>query len=993
MWIVDDEFLDRVGTGADPYITTLTVSHDQPYVDIEAVSDLNLSGATSDEFVERFRKLRRPFNESRPCHLLLNCGDLTRDGLTDESWAIWTQARARIQPLVQRLLMVPGNHDVPRMADGSSFYERFTSDLSKCGTVSPRHYDFPVAIILRVCAVDDPESSPPLAYVVVVGFDSNEARYRNAYIENHGQISTAQLVASQRLVHTLATSVSHNTPLYVIGVTHHNILPAQDRLFSGQVNGDRPVSGDRTLDCLKDTVCTANHSIAENTAGGTTNSSAVLAHCREVRMSLLLHAHMQRQEVATLSSTSLVPGRSPAELSVVACPSFAFGSGSAGMARLRLNVWKGEAEIAFSHDLGSDGPDGAIQIVRPLVSASRVAPSERRLYESVGRLITKAMATNAAGVESLAAFKEHVEKTWTDTGYVALCRPDGSLPSELSVTRRTSYFLLLLLRERVGGGYDLLLSNHTPLQPSYLGDWNALLMPAFRSVRILLEHLRADVLRQVVDLAQDLEKATQVRAFEAAVGRILDDTDNLDEDVWADQVREISTFTRTKISPTTGCVTEYEYHLVTLLPFVRRADTGTDGYGTAGNVAARQRQRDYTAIIDWLNELSTISRRGVQGRGPRIPIEVLHVGGGGLRWEPPVDRDTPPLASGERVSPGAVWFPLPDPDDEIHDSPWCGCPAIVTRNADVMVSVDGELRRRRQPDGSFPDELVVGKLPVGGQSIQVVGEQFPFAAPAGSHKATPERPSGSTIEAISKVMFIKDSDLRGQYPYRDLEIKRTYLVRSEITVARVPRTVILVFDADTHDRESVVHAGADSALGVLRPVQRYVMRAGLERAGELYDQVGSKLADEWGFAYIRKGEAPTAVAITPPIVEQLHLYDWEDDRGAGEFILCDGNHRVVELVWKRRLTIPAITVIGETVQPYYAKPFSRFEWNYTAENVQDRSPHQGSKYAVRTVDPSTLDSVSAAELHKRPEKEWYRRYYRDLSTGFGYLGGQGGRYV
>lgn len=976
MWIVDDEFLVRVGTGADPYITTLTVTHDQPYVDIEAVSDLDLSGSTPDGFAERFRKLHRPFNEGRPSHLLLSCGDLTRDGLTDESWATWTQARARIQPLVGRLLMVPGNHDVRRAAGGLSFYERFSSDLSRCETASSRHYDFPVATVLRVCA----ESESALAYVVVIGFDSNDARYRNAYIENHGQISTAQLDASQRLVRTLTTSVSHNTPLYVIGVTHHSILPGQDRLFSGQVDGERPVSGD--LECLRDTVCAANHSIAENTAGGIANSSAVLAHCREVRMSILLHAHMHRQEVTTLSSTSLVPGTSPAELSVVACPSLAFDSDSAGMARLRLNVWKGEAEIAFSHDLGSDGPDGAIQIVRPLVSASRVAPSERRLYESVHRLVARAVQKDPTGAENLAAFQEHVEKTWAETGYVALCRPDGSLPPELPVTRRTSYFLLLLLRERVGGGYDLLLSNHTPLEPSYLGDWNTLLMPAFRSVRILLEHLRADVLRQVVDLAQDLEKATQVRAFEAAVGRILDDTDNLNEDIWADQVREISTFTRTKISPTNGCVTEYEYHLVTLLPFVRRADTGTD-----------ERQRDYTAMIDWLNELPTISRRGVQGRGPRIPIEVLHVGGGGLRWEPPLDHDTPSLASGERVSSGAVWFPLPDPDDEIHSSPWRSCPAIVTRNADVMGWVDGELRRRRQPDGSFPDELVVGKLPVGGQSIQVVGAQFPFAAPAGSHVATPERPSGSTIEAISKVTFIKDYDLRGQYPYRDLEIKRTYLVRSEITVARVTRAVILVFDADTHDRESIVHADADTALGVLRPVQRYVMRAGLERARELYDQVGSKLEDEWGFAYIRKGEAPTAVAITPPIVEQLHPYDWEDDPRAGEFILCDGNHRVVELVWKRWLTIPAITVVGETVQPYYAKPFSRFEWSYTAENVQDRSPDQGSKYAVRTVDLSTLDSVSAAELRKRPEKEWYRRYYRDLSTGFGYLGGQGGRYV
>jgi hypothetical protein len=997
MWVVDEAFLTAVAEGAEECVTPVEVTRDRPYVDIEAISDLGLSTTTAGEFVERFRRLRRPFNESRASDLLVSCGDLAADGLTDGVHDTWTRGLAGIGRDAGGLLLVPGNHDLVQDDERTSFYRRFPpKTLGEEPPVPP--HEFPVASVLRVATADEPGSSP-LAFIAVIGFDSNDARHHNEHIRDHGQIGVAQLGASRRLVEALVSGVAVNTPLYVIGVAHHTLLPGQDRVFSGPVDRDGLANCGVPLECRPGEVsafCASNHVVAEGTAGWIVNSPEVLAHCRDVRMSLVLHADMRSREVVTLSSTPLVPGGRPSELSIVACPSFAGGAHAAGMVRLRLNLWKGEAEVAFSYGADSDGQDRAIQIIRPLVSASRISTAERRLYDTVGRMIERTARTaSPAGAESLAGFKDHVERMWEDTGYVALCEKDGSLPGALQVTRRTSYFLLLLLRERPDGGHDLLLSNHTPLQATPLGSWGTLLLPAFRNVRTLLEHLRADVLRQVVDQAQDLEKAAHVRAFEAAVGRILDDAGSVEEEVWADQLCEVTAFTRTKISPVTGCVTEYTYHLVTLLPFVRRPDVTVDSGTPAEREAAAQRRRDYTTIIEWLNELPTIVRRNAEGRGSRIPIEVLHVDGGGLRWEPAASHDgrlpEPQAAGTGKLPPGAVWFPFPEPGDDPADAPWRRCPAIVTRNADVMSSIEKDLTKRRDTNGFFPDELVVGKLSPGGRNVEVVGEQYPFEASSGRHRPTAETPAGSTAEALSKVRYVDGYDLEGGYPYRDLEPRRTFLVRREITVRGVRRPVILVFDAGDHDREAVLHAAAESALGVLRPVQRYVMRAGLERAGDLYERVTGKMADAWGFAKVKRGNAVTPAAVTPPIVEQLHPADCEGE--TAEFILCDGNHRVVELVWNRRLVLPAVTLVGEPAQPYYAKPFSRFEWEYTAENVQDRSPDQASKYAVRKVDLSALDPVSAAKLQQRSPKEWHRRYYRDLTAGFGYLGGQGGRYV
>jgi hypothetical protein len=187
---------------------------------------------------------------------------------------------------------------------------------------------------------------------------------------------------------------------------------------------------------------------------------------------------------------------------------------------------------------------------------------------------------------------------------------------------------------------------------------------------------------------------------------------------------------------------------------------------------------------------------------------------------------------------------------------------------------------------------------------------------------------------------------------------------------------------------------------MLRPVQRYVLEAGLERAEQILRVVRPALAeagDPWGFARVRKGGAPKPVAVTPPIIEQLHPDDRERREGEGDedFVICDGNHRVVQAVWNGRLALPAVAVIGDLPQPYYARPFGRFEWDATAENEQVVTPDVASKYLSRKVnrEKDLPDDEAREKLAAVPDSMLFRRYYRDFESGFGYMGGQGGRFI
>ena len=785
-----------------------------------------------------------------------------------------------------------------------------------------------------VFRVSPDTKSEPLAYVVVLG-------WRGALALGEERVAKA----SEELIRVLAAGVALNTPLHVVCVIPFDQLPD-------------PVSRE----------------------------------AERLRVSLILSGAQRRTDVITVSRAGVHRGQGATDLAVAWCPRFERGVPTSGIARLRLDVWKGDAEIAFRHDLGSDVPPKPVQVVTPLLTASRVSSSERRLYSTVTKLIEseRRSCDDPERAGRIDEFREGVAEGWRDHGYVTLCEPRGRVP--LNATRHTRYQLLLLAREREGR-YDILLSNHSPLRPSPLSDWNTLLLPAFKDVRALLEHLRDDVLRQVRERAEDFERAAHAEAFEQAVEQILGEEGDNPDDFWAEEVREVASKKIVKISPTTGAVTEFDYRLVTLLPLVDRAVASKEeGEEDQRRLARRQ-------IVEWLKGLDRVRDADADASSIRdLPLAALGPRGCGVRWDPDAglaeEPDPDERQRARRASPGTIWFPLPDSGEQ---GLWERCPSIASRNGDVMAWVGEVLAAKREKNVPLPSELLLGKHETGPGSYTFEGGIFPFEGSGRSRD--PEVPGASTVDAMEKVRLSDEYDLGHELAYEGAKIKRAFLVRRKL---KKDRDGIFVYEA-LEGESFGPEVEARKALGMLRPVQRYVLRPGLERAREIDEEVLSRLREEgepWGFARIRRGGAPQAVTVTPPIVEQLHEDDWDDcpeeEHSQGlEFIVCDGNHRVVQRVWRDKEAMPAIVVQGRLRRPYYARPFGRLEWEATSDNELMVTPELASKYLSRKVVLEDLElSKEAREtLAKVPESELNRRYLRDLTRGFGYMGGQGGRYA
>jgi hypothetical protein len=258
----------------------------------------------------------------------------------------------------------------------------------------------------------------------------------------------------------------------------------------------------------------------------------------------------------------------------------------------------------------------------------------------------------------------------------------------------------------------------------------------------------------------------------------------------------------------------------------------------------------------------------------------------------------------------------------------------------------------------------------------VVEQRFPF-----------EDAGRSTASALAAVRLNARLDLAGELAYPGAEPRRAWLAKRPLADGA---TGIAVLPANAGERFDAAVA-AREPLGTLRPVQRYVLRAALERAGRVQDAVREQLGDDgdpWGFVQIRGAGTDVELHVTPPIVEALHPLDWDDDDAARDFVVCDGNHRVVQAVWNEPArAVAAVAVLGLLPFPYYARPLRRSAWNDVARNALEAPPGQADKYRARPVDRSELrrplDAVADADL--------YRRYFRDLASGFGSIGGQAGR--
>jgi len=1065
----DESALSAGEPGGGGAVASVWVEGGAPSLEIEVISDLGVEGfppgspatqaeaATAEKLrealVDRFRHLRNAFKPERPADLLVNCGDLVT-GCRDTTQAELDRVRSVYadiclpafrqlqepdragrrsrdhQTPVPDLLSVPGNQDAcaagpapvsgPARPDTPAYYVHFASQLS-ANQMPKNPESHPVATVFRIMSREETDGpgrlgGVPWACVAVIGFDSNDAQYKHPLAGNYGQVDKKQLEWSRRLITALQAGIARSAPLYVIAVIHHNILPVEDRQIQPYTseNDERlakfrelmPGGSGPDLPGLSQT----DRILADNTLGATSSASGFLSACQELRASLVLHANMRQRAATTLVSMPLAAGQPASELAIFAVPTFAANHSASGMTRIRLDLWKGEAEIAFTYDTTPDGEPATspVQVIRPLTSASRVSSSERRLYARVSDLVTKALERGSPEHHPEAqAFAAHVAELWRNEGYAALSFPGGKLPHLGQPTRQNRYYLLLLLRETVGRNYEMLLSKHSSLRPSEIAEWDTLLMPAFGNVRNLMERLRIDVVRQVVTQAEDLERARSAKTFDAAVDKIQTSARHLQDDIWLDKIRELDSTHMTKISPTTGEITDYEYRLVVLTPFVRKRNQA--GPAADADEWEIEQLRAEADVVDWLSELPSIRAPGASITGRRtIPLEAIMSGGSGLRWEPGADPDYPDGVTDDdarrqiTLPPGAVWFPLPETGEP--EAPWKMAPSITARNADVMAWIDKQLAGKRSASGLFPSQIVFGKMQET-TGYELADGPFPFALPA-DYDASEENQATSTMEAMGRVEYLKDYDLRGQRPYQGLDIRRVALVRRTVRRSRGrTREVILVFDATTRktdgsDLVSFKTCPEDAAhglLGVLRPAQRYVIRGGMERAKLVNEFMADKCStDLWGFLRATYGGFDEPITLMPPVVERVQWQDCDsDDDSALEFVVCDGNHRVVQKVWNCGEVGAAIGVISEPKQPYYARPFSPNEWDITAGNLLSVSPDPLFKYAPQPVEADKLSEEARREYEEKniPDAELFRRYYRDLSRGFGNIGGQGGRYM
>jgi len=285
------------------------------------------------------------------------------------------------------------------------------------------------------------------------------------------------------------------------------------------------------------------------------------------------------------------------------------------------------------------------------------------------------------------------------------------------------------------------------------------------------------------------------------------------------------------------------------------------------------------------------------------------------------------------------------------------------------------LRRYRHDTGRYVDHIVLGSATKTAATFELV-HQHNF----------------SELEAcLREVTLNPDLDLGNVKIYGEALVTRGFLIREHVTVGNVEGAAIGVYPADDDDaivdRDTLLKR---ARLGLLRPVQRYSLMEGMKRAAALANDILPKMqqahGDPWGYACIRKGQFGNEVAMTPPIIEEIPSELQETP--ILEFLVCDGNHRILHNVWMADdpQPVPAIVIRGHILEPYYAIPFGWKEWQVTCDNCVATTPDEASKYQARKVPPSSV----RADLRRR--RDLFRRYYRDFNTGFGDIGGQGGAY-
>ena len=490
MHFVTEDFLASLRPGAaDPTaIAEICVDGDSPAFDIEVVSDLRVgrkppmspegyspgeAETMRDELIDRFRQLRMAFNIPQPAHLLINCGDLIvgRKNTKEEELCRVRSAYADIcLPAFRQLqdadraqlhkddsrshyaafLTVPGNEDAyggggakrgpwgappSAVSEGGAasnypYYSHFVSSLTE-NEMPPANPQLHPVVSVFCILPQNPEMAgglqkAPLAYIAVIGFDSNDIQYHHNLASDYGQISGEQLQWSQRLVDELRNGVALSTPLYVIAVTHHNLLPLEDRVvypprgrettFVSKISeADLPTSRKSATHCRG----FASQTISSQKAVvATSNASGFLDHCQKLRISSVLHGNMHQRAATTLIETPLVAGRPATELASWrrphsrpdARPPAWLGSASiSGRARRR---WPSATTPDRTATARAARSRSSARSSRRPVSAA----AEHRLYTKITRLVAKALRSGPVDKrEKVQEYADYVAAVWTGT--------------------------------------------------------------------------------------------------------------------------------------------------------------------------------------------------------------------------------------------------------------------------------------------------------------------------------------------------------------------------------------------------------------------------------------------------------------------------------------------------------------------------------------------------------------------------------------------------
>lgn len=264
-------------------------------------------------------------------------------------------------------------------------------------------------------------------------------------------------------------------------------------------------------------------------------------------------------------------------------------------------------------------------------------------------------------------------------------------------------------------------------------------------------------------------------------------------------------------------------------------------------------------------------------------------------------------------------------------------------------------------------------------SISIV-EQHPFISSANDPH--------STVSAMGRVRYSNQYDLGNNYVYDVSVLARVWIVR-EPSSFHQDKTDFGLFVYPVLDDERSATSDeirARAPIGVLRPAQGYVTTSGIARARAISDVIVDVADDPWGCVLVES--AGRRIWITPPIVERLHSVDREIAESRPEFIVCDGNHRIVERAWRRGLPTASVVTLESPAEPYYILPMPASAWKLVSDNELPAPPPREERYTVRQVESPRPDSP----LHQTPPGERYRRYFRSLETGFGNIGGQAGSF-